>query len=359
MVELREKAPSFMANGNLRLIIFGGKGGVGKTTSSAATALCLAQQNPKKRILVISTDPAHSLGDSFDCPLGGEILPIKGVDNLWGLEVDASAAMADYKRKHERAIKTIAERGTFLDDSEINEFFELTLPGMDEIMAIIQMANILKEGIYDLFIMDTAPTGHTLRLLSLPVKMHRWAEVLNFMQAKHRYISKVFTGKYRKDFADAFIEMAMADVDQVNALLKDSKMVEFVPVMTPEPMSIIETEKLVNILNSYNIMVKNIIINRVAMERECPFCESRQRDQEDYLLEIREKFGCYNLIRMPLFPHQIQGLEGLTQFAEVLSGNGYQEQFSHSPKPMAEASHAEVKLSDLLELRHQLLVFGG
>lgn len=353
-----EKAPSFLENGSLELILFGGKGGVGKTTSSASTALYLARSNPQKKILAVSTDPAHSLGDSFDCPLGGEIMPIKGIDNLWGLEVDARALMEDYKRKHEVAIKKITDRGTLLDEQDINEFFELTLPGLDEMMAIIQMADILKEGLFDLIIMDTAPTGHTLRLLSLPAKMHRWGEVLDDMQAKHRYMSKVFTGKYRKDDADAFTEMVKDDVDRVNALFKDKQATEFVPVMIPEPMSIAETERLVNTLEDYNIMVKNVIINRMAGKEDCPFCQSRQRDQEDHLPRIKELFGSYNLIRMPLFPREIRGIDGLSQYAEVLSGNSYQYKKAAYSKPSSKASKG-AKMSDLLKGDFQLLVFGG
>ena len=117
MVELKQAAPSFVVNGELKLILFGGKGGVGKTTASAATAVHLARRNPEKRILVVSTDPAHSLGDSLDCPLGGQIVPIKGVDNLWGLEVDAPALKEDYYQKHKGAMKKIGYRGSILDEA--------------------------------------------------------------------------------------------------------------------------------------------------------------------------------------------------------------------------------------------------
>ncbi|MFQ5987623.1 MAG: ArsA-related P-loop ATPase, partial [Dehalococcoidia bacterium] len=144
----KQKSSSFLVNKDLRLILFGGKGGVGKTTSSAATAVYLARENPQRKILILSADPAHSLGDSIDCPLGGEVSPIKGIDNLWGLEVNAPALMEDYKRKHEAAIKKIVDRGTLLDEQDINDFFELTLPGLDEMMAVIKMADILKEGLF-------------------------------------------------------------------------------------------------------------------------------------------------------------------------------------------------------------------
>ena len=209
---LREKALSFLANPDLKLLMFGGKGGVGKTTCSASTAVYLARKYPGRKVLVMSTDPAHSLADSLDCPLGSVARPVEGMGNLWGLEVDAQELMDDYKEKHHRAMRKIAQRGTLLGDRDINRILELILPGLDEMMAVILIADILRERVFDLIIMDTAPTGHTLRLLALPAKMRRWGEVLDLMQKKHRYISKVFTGWYRRDEADVFSKMVADDV---------------------------------------------------------------------------------------------------------------------------------------------------
>ncbi len=121
MVELKEKVPGFLERKYLRMLLFGGKGGTGKTTSAAATAVYMARLRPEKKVLVVSTDPAHSLGDSFECPLGGEIVPIKGMDNLWGLEIDAPAIMADYKKRHWGTMWKIAQRGTFYDDQDMDK----------------------------------------------------------------------------------------------------------------------------------------------------------------------------------------------------------------------------------------------
>lgn len=358
---MRQKVPGFLVNNNLQLILFGGKGGVGKTTSAASTAVYIARQNPQKRILVVSTDPAHSLGDSLDYPIGGEITAIKGVDNLWGLEVDAPALMEAFREKHYRTMRKIAQRGTIMLERDINRILELTLPGLDEMIAIVGIVSSLEAGIYDLVILDTAPTGHTLRLLEMPAKMTRWAEVLDLMQEKHRFMTKVFgpDGKYRKDDADAFSRMIAKDITKVNKLLAKERLAEFVPVMIPEPMSIYETERLLAILKDLNISVRNIIVNRVAMKEDCPFCQSRQRDQENHLSEIERRFGRYNLIKMPLFPQEIRGIDALARYAEVLSGNAYQYRLAHPVEPAVEAPQATAKLSDLLEGGVQFLIFGG
>jgi len=351
---------SFLANENLQLILFGGKGGSGKTTSAAATAIYLARLKPERRILVVSTDPAHSLGDSFGCPIGDTITPIKGGGNLWALEMDAPELFENYMRRNVEVIKKIAERGTYFDEEDIANFFELSLPGMDEVMAVIEIANILKREEYDLVILDTAPTGHTIRLLALPEQMEKWVQIMDMMMEKHRYMSKHFTGKYRKDECDGFLEEQGRDVERVKLLLKDAQVTEFIPVTIPEPMSIYETEKLIACLKDYGISVKNVIVNQLAREEGCAFCKSRKRDQEEFVGEINNKFASYNLIRVPLFPFEVRGIEKLTDYAEILSGGDHQ----YPPTPSVE-SFSEVfpattaNMSDLLQKDVQFILIGG
>jgi len=145
--------PGFLSDGNIRLLLFGGKGGVGKTTASASTALELALRHLERSLLLVSTDPAHSLQDSFS---GAQPPP-----NLKVLELDAQAYLHDFQEKNRQRLREIASRGTFLDEEDINRFMELSLPGMDELMAFLKISRWVKEGTYDGIIMDTAPTGHT------------------------------------------------------------------------------------------------------------------------------------------------------------------------------------------------------
>ena len=154
--------PTFLGDRNLRFIFFGGKGGVGKTTAAAASALYLARQRPDERILAVSTDPAHSLGDSLGQDIGDEIVPIEGADNLWARELDAEKVLAEYRRENDPILAEIANRGTLFDENDIADFMRLTLPGMDEVMAIREIIALIKSGEYDLVIVDTAPTGVSL-----------------------------------------------------------------------------------------------------------------------------------------------------------------------------------------------------
>ncbi|MDP3023947.1 MAG: ArsA family ATPase [candidate division Zixibacteria bacterium] len=362
---MSENGSTFLSNKNLKLILFGGKGGTGKTTSAAASAIHLAQINKDKRILLVSTDPAHSLGDSFDFRVGNQITPIKDAPGLSALEIDASELLEDFKEKHGHAIKRLAGRGTYFDQQDIADFFNLSLPGLDELMAIIKVADILKSNDYDLIILDTAPTGHTIRLLELPDQMLKWIDVLDLMQHKHRYMSKRFTGGYVKDDADEFLEKMSEDVKRVRALLRNSETTEFAPVTIPEPLSINETERLLFILKNHRIPVKSIIVNRIIGGEGCDLCASRRRDQQRHIKEIEEKFKEYNLFKIPLFPKQIRGIDDLKVFASALFDETSQYQSTAVVPPSTWIStqdrpvDSNSKLSDIFNKNLQFILFGG
>ncbi|MDO9575469.1 MAG: TRC40/GET3/ArsA family transport-energizing ATPase [bacterium] len=214
-------------------------------------------------------------------------------------------------------------------------------------------------------ILDTAPTGHTIALLSLPEKMEKWIEVMDMMMEKHRYIARSFAGKYVKGECDKFIESQREDIRRVKRLLTNPKTTEFVLVTIPEPMSIYETERLVQVLNKINIPVNSIIVNRIIMEDKCPFCLAVKKEKEKYVNEIEEKFGVYNLIKMPLFPGEIRGMENLTKYAEILFGeNGYVGQANLKVCPTTKnlskmPSLPQGGMKDLLEKELRLVIFGG
>lgn len=349
---------NFLANPDLKLIIFGGKGDSGKTTSAAATSLYLSKVNPEKRILVMSTDPAHSLGDSFSIAIGNKITPMK--ENLWGLEIDSDELLEEYKARHGEVMKKIADRGTYLDREDIESFFDKSLPGLDEVMAIIRIADLLKAGEYDLIILDTAPTGHTMVLLSLPQKMEQWIHIMDMLMAKHRYVMKTMVGRYKRDKCDEFLDSQMNDIKRVRLLLVNARSTEFIPVTIPEPMSIYEVEKAVKTLKKYRIVVNSIIVNRVIEgDGRCPFCSARRQGRKKYMREIEEKFAPYNLVKMPLFLYEIRGVGSLTEYSQILFG---EREYALPTKvevlPQV-TPLAKEKLSNILEKNLKLVIFGG
>jgi len=362
----------FLANPKLNFIIFGGKGGVGKTTCSCATALYLSQKYRDKKILVVSTDPAPSVGDSFDVAVGNKITRIQ--NNVWAQELDAKELMEDFQRKNLELIETLVDRGTYLSREDIEEFSSLSLPGMDEIMAIIKIADFLKAEKYDLIILDTAPTGHTKVLLSLPKVMKQWLKLMNLMQEKHRFLKKHWAGRYIKDECDKFLEENMADIERVEEVLTNYETTEFVPVTIPEPMSILETEALAHDLKEMDIEVRTIIvnrvINRVIMEGKCAFCKSRMKQKEKYLKMIEEKFReykqslkfslrlNYNLLKMPLFPTEIRGKKALNKYSKILFGEKKFE-ISLSKGSLKFPKIPQGKMADFLKKDLDFIICGG
>jgi arsenite-transporting ATPase len=301
---------------DLMLILFGGKGGCGKTTCSAATGIYMAERGNKT--LVLSTDPQRSLSDGFDQKIGGEATPIKGVENLYAVEVDTERLLEEWKEQHKEALLDIVEAATYLNRHDLYEFFEFSLPGMDELIAMVKLVELMKEGEYDLFILDTAPTGHTLRFLELPDMMSNWVKLLMNMRSKTQYITRVFFGRGIRDVADVFLEQTMGDVKRVKVALTSSQN-EFIPVTILEDMAIMESERLVKTLNSYQIPVKQTVINRlVPSNPDCPYCASKMKMQQKSLKDVCEKFSDLKIIGMPLFPHEIRGIKDLRIFAKTL-----------------------------------------
>ncbi len=365
----RVQAKEFCPLSSLRLILVGGKGGVGKTTVSSAIALYLAQKHAEsKRIIVVSTDPAHSLADSLGMSIGDTLTPVdwqSGLGdgplercadgpavkpiNLFALELNAGRLLSAFKEKHRHVLTTLADRGTYFDQADIADFFDLSLPGMDEVMAIMEVADILNSDACDLLILDTAPTGHTLRMLSLPAQMKKWVEILDLMQKKHRFMKTWASRKnYIKDECDTFLDTLSADMDRVSRLLSDPSITRFIPVTIPEPMSIEETHRLVVALEEMNIPVKNIVVNRTAAYRDCPICSVQYADQQPSLARIDTLFSSCSRIYLPLFPSEIHGLGSLFSVADLLSGT------TDIPdqKPDTRDREAEVPFSSTVDMTH-------
>lgn len=211
--------PGFLGDEGLRLLLFGGKGGVGKTTCAAAAALHLAAKNPARSYLLVSTDPAHSLRD---CLAGGAL-----GQNLTLREIDPQGSLARFRARHHHHLRTIALRGTFLDEADIAQLLGLSMPGLDEMMALLEVVAWVKEDRYACIVVDTAPAGHTLRLLALPELMRKWLVVLDTMLAKHRFMVNLFSKRYVKDAVDLYLEEMASDLRYLWTLLQSSAQCRF------------------------------------------------------------------------------------------------------------------------------------
>ncbi|MDP3786575.1 MAG: ArsA family ATPase [Candidatus Omnitrophota bacterium] len=313
----------------LKLILFGGKGGVGKTTCASSTGLYLAKDF---KTLLISTDPAHSLSDSLGQEIGSEIKEVKGVKNLSALEISAEKALSKFKIKYETQIRKILDTSTYLDQEDIDSIFSLPIPGIDEVMGFKTIVDLIEQAQFEKYIVDTAPTGHALRLLTLPELLDDWIKVMAKMRWKYRYMVETFSGKYNPDEGDDFLVEMKKTVNRIEGLLRDGKACEFIAVTIPEDMAIQETERLVNNLNKFGLKVKQLVVNNVlhpslmdgkvyppGLElRDCEFCRERIKAQEEYIKQIRRKFSNLKTTIIPLQPREVKGIEALDKFTGSL-----------------------------------------
>ncbi|HYH87577.1 MAG TPA: ArsA family ATPase, partial [Pyrinomonadaceae bacterium] len=311
-----------------RYIFFGGKGGVGKTTAAAATALALLDAaRAGENILIFSTDPAHSLSDSFDTRIGDRIAEVarrgrgERAPRLYAREMDAARALEEFKQKHRAVLAEIADRGTILDETDINDLLDLSLPGMDEVMALFELSEVEREGRFARVVVDTAPSGHTSRMLRLPEVFARWVGALDVMSEKHRYMLAHFVrGRaVREDEVERFLRDLTARVEAVRAMLFDASRASFALVAIPEAMSVEESARYFRSLRAEGVPVTDLIINRVEHERgRCPFCRARARMQSPWLKALERDFKTLRVRRVPLFPKEVRGADALREFARAV-----------------------------------------
>jgi arsenite-transporting ATPase len=311
-----------------RYVFFGGKGGTGKTTAAAATALALLDAaGAGDSLLLFSTDPAHSLSDSLGVEVGDRPAEVArrgrrgDAPRLFAREMDAARALDDFKERHRAVLAEIADRGTILDEADINDLLDLSLPGMDEVMALFELSEVERAGDFARVVVDTAPSGHTSRMLRLPEVFARWVGALDVMSEKHRYMVAHFArrGRVREDEVDLFLRDLAARVAAVRAMLFDPARASFVLVTIPEALAFEETARYFASLRAVGVPVTDLVVNRVERRHAgCPFCRARARMQSPWLDALTREFDTLRLWRVPLFPSEVRGAKALREFARVL-----------------------------------------
>jgi len=302
-----------------RYLFFGGKGGVGKTTAASATALFLLHNlTNNDSVLLFSTDPAHSLSDSLGVKIGNRLVRVaehKGA-KLIAYEMDATLALERFRTAHGKVLAEIAERGTLLDEEDINELLNLSLPGLDEVMSLFELSELDRERKYAHIVVDTAPSGHTSRLLRLPEVFTRMVHTLDRMGEKHRYMVQHFARRrVAADEVDLFLHDLTARIGAVRKMLYDAEQTNFTLVAIPEAMSVRETERYWALLREQGVPVGDLIVNRVEQEHAgCVYCRARVATQRPWLQEIAKTFKELRIHQVPLMAEEVRGvtqLEGI------------------------------------------------
>ncbi|HEY9297881.1 MAG TPA: arsenical pump-driving ATPase GET3, partial [Phormidium sp.] len=305
----------------MRLILMTGKGGVGKTSVAAATGLRCAELG--YRTLVLSTDPAHSLADSFDMELGHDPKAVR--PNLWGAELDALVELEQNWGAVKRYITHVLQaRG--LDGVQAEEL--AILPGMDEIFGLVRMKRHYDEGEYDVLIIDSAPTGTALRLLSLPEVsgwyMRRFYKPLQGISVALRpLVEPIFRpiagfSLPDKEVMDAPFEFYQ-QIEALEKILVDNTQTSVRLVTNPEKMVIKESLRAHAYLSLYNVSTDLIVANRILpSEVQDPFFQRWKENQQQYRQEIHDNFHPLPVKEVPLFSEEMCGLAALERLKDTM-----------------------------------------
>jgi arsenite-transporting ATPase len=255
-----------------RILLFGGKGGVGKTTVSVAAALHFSKS---RKTILFTTDPASNLEDLFSENREPR------TENLSIETLNAEQLYKKFLDDNLASFLELGDRGTYLDKEELRRFFELSLPGVDELMAWMRIGELAEENAEAMVVVDTAPTGHTLRMLGAAEHFRQFAEALDSMQQKHRDIVQQLTRRSARDAIDDFIDDFEARARRRRELLTDPKRTAFVPVLLSDAWVVEQTRRLIDEVRADGIDVPIAILNRAAADCDCARCrEQAKRDEQ-------------------------------------------------------------------------------
>ncbi len=299
-----------------KVLFFGGKGGVGKTTCASATAL--AASHAGKRVLLVSTDPAHSTSDIFEREIGPE--PVELLPNLWGLEIDGALESQRYVANVKEQIQGLFGHHIL---KEANKQIDLaaSMPGAEEMALFHRIGGLIRgeDTRFDLIIFDTAPTGHTLRLIRMPELMEAWIRALSRSR-------QAMLGIEQDDKTDP-VMISLTDrlegLREFRARLLSPRVSAFLLVLVAERLPIEETARAIEQLNEAGVTVGGLVVNRILPSASPdPFLQSRHAQEVIYLDEIDRRFAKHARMRVPQLPSDVHGVKTLEALSEILVPNG-------------------------------------
>lgn len=336
---------SLLRQDTLKWIFFGGKGGVGKTTTSSSFAVSVATAHPERRYLLISTDPAHNLSDAFDQKFGRVPTQVSGLPNLFAVEVSPAEEIQRFLQSGEDAFRAMdgaesGEGGAAQGQSNpigsaltaLSGFFKRggDNPGLDEVIFFSKIIEVVKDEAYSCVIFDTAPTGHTLRFLGLPETAKSLLKtVLSLQDTMGGMLQAVSgmmglgSGPDAPNISQALetLRPLLETVEKIGSEFRSPALCTFVCVCIPEFLSLYETERLVQRLAELDMDTHALVVNMVLDANHsspCALCRARAGMQQKYIAQIRELYDDFNVVLSPLLPAEVRGIPALQRYAKTL-----------------------------------------
>jgi arsenite-transporting ATPase len=318
----------FEKNPDRRYVMFGGKGGLGKTTFSAATAYWLA--NSGKKVLVFSVDPQASLSDIFQRDIFGQG-PVKIMDNLFAQEVDADRHIKEYQDEIRKKIRDMY--GLEEVPQEIEDYIEAASaePAMEESAIFDSVVDIVVQGDYDYYIYDLVPLGHALYYLSMAKVYDEWIGKITHLREEMREYEEVAARLKRdremqEDQILGELQFIRQRINSASKILTDRKRTAFFFVLVPEEMIILDTRKAAEMFARFDVPVGGYVVNRVIPENlgdgVPAYLKNRIRMQQRYLGQVHETFGDQILAHVPEMERDVTGLEMIERLAGIMYGDG-------------------------------------
>jgi len=302
-----------------RLIMIGGKGGVGKTTCASAMALHFALQG--RKTLIISSDPTPSLSDIFEMEIGDEETPIENVKGLYGIEISSEVVLKKWKERFGPEIYDVVSSFASVDYDFVD--YIGGAPGIEEEYMLNYILELVEGGQYDLVVWDTAPAGHTLRLLHLPqIFMKHLEAATKFYMNLYSYFEKLKESVKLRKGKRSLLEIISGWehlAEKVVSFIRDPEKSEFIIVTFPEALGVKQTERIITDFDDYQLRVRSLIINYVIEQADCDFHRIRSEMQQGYIRILRDQYAHrIGLIQTPLFPHEIKGVERIRRISDIL-----------------------------------------
>ena len=340
------------------LILVGGKGGVGKTTTACATACWFAKGG--LRTLIVSSDPAHSTSDALGFSLGHTPTQVEGVPFLWGMELDPQAHLETLLPRISDSLGggMVPNMSTILGSDAAEEVIdgassikagELMLPGLDEALAFDQLIRHLEDPRFDVIVFDTAPTGHTLRLLALPELLDQWTgRILKILRMQGGLRSLLF-GRKQQDEMQEELERLSRRIAHVRRVLADKDHARFLLVTIAEQMAVDETIRAAEGLAEFGINIGGVVVNRLTPDLDFDWLQGRRSIEQRHLENLKRYFEGLSLAEVPLEATDVHGIEALEALGTSIHGDEIDEVEHDGPQVVGKQIEMTVRKGLILK----------